>query len=62
MGFVEYLNDYRLTIAAQLLSTSDISILEIASAVGFDNLSYFNRLFKRKFHDTPGHYRASLSR
>lgn len=62
MGFVEYLNEYRLTIAARLLSTSDDSILEIASAVGFDNLSYFNRLFKRKFHDTPGHYRASLSR
>ena len=62
MGFIEYLNDYRLTIAARLLSTSDDSILQIASAVGFDNLSYFNRLFKRKFHDTPGHYRASLSR
>ena len=62
MGFIEYLNDYRLTIAARLLNTRDDSILEIASMTGFDNLSYFNRLFKRKFHDTPGHYRASSLR
>lgn len=62
MGFTEYLNDYRLTIAARLLTASDCSILEAASQAGFDNLSYFNRLFKRKFGDTPGHYRAQTSR
>lgn len=62
MGFIEYLNDYRLTIAARLLTTTDNNILEVASQVGFDNLSYFNRLFKRKFHDTPGHYRSSSQR
>lgn len=59
MGFIEYLNDYRLTIAARLLTTTDNNILETASQAGFDNLSYFNRLFKRKFHVTPGHYRSS---
>lgn len=57
MGFIEYLNDYRLTIAARLLVSSDDSILTIASLSGFDNLSYFNRLFKRKYHTTPGLYR-----
>lgn len=58
MGFTEYLNDYRLTIASRLLTTSSASILEIAGQTGFDNLSYFNRLFKRKFHDTPSHFRT----
>ncbi|MEE1031548.1 MAG: AraC family transcriptional regulator [Ruminococcus sp.] len=57
MGFTQYLNDYRLELAGQmLLSTSD-SILDIASRTGFDNLSYFNRMFKRKYGVTPGNYR-----
>lgn len=61
MGFIEYLNDYRLTIAARLLVSSDESILNISSRSGFDNLSYFNRLFRRKYHTTPGAYRKKTS-
>ena len=61
MGFIEYLNDYRLTIAARLLVSSDESILNISSQSGFDNLSYFNRLFRRKYHTTPGAYRKKTS-
>ena len=56
-GFTEYLNNYRLTIAARLLTTTEDSILEIAACAGFDNLSYFNRLFRRRFEKTPGQYR-----
>ena len=52
-GFIEYLNDYRLTIAERLLRTSDASVLEIAEKSGFDNLSYFNRIFKRKYGQSP---------
>lgn len=57
IGFTEYLNDYRLTMSARLLKASDDSILMIASASGFDNLSYFNRIFKRKYGVSPGKYR-----
>ncbi|CUX30712.1 helix-turn-helix transcriptional regulator [Clostridium sp. C105KSO13] len=60
-GFIEYLNDYRLTMAARLLVTTEDSILEIASQTGFDNLSYFNRLFRRKYAQTPGQYRKAAS-
>ena len=35
----------------------DDNILEIACACGFDNLSYFNRSFKKKYKITPGKYR-----
>lgn len=52
-SFVSYLNNYRLTIAVRLLTTTQISIIEIANQVGFDNLSYFNRLFKRRYDITP---------
>lgn len=56
-GFIDYLNDYRLTIAERLLRTSDGSVLEIAEKSGFDNLSYFNRIFKRKYGQSPGRIR-----
>ena len=56
-SFIEYLNEYRLTMASRLLVSSDSSILAIASEVGFDNLSYFNRSFKKRFGQTPREYR-----
>ena len=56
-GFIEYLNDYRLTIAERLLRTSVASVLEFAEKSGFDNLSYFNRIFKRKYGQSPGKQR-----
>lgn len=58
-SFIDYLNEYRLTMASRLLLSSDSSILDIASEVGFDNLSYFNRLFKKRFGTTPSNYRKS---
>lgn len=57
MGFTQYLNHYRMSMAAKLLVSTDDSVLTIAVSSGFDNLSYFNRLFKREFHMTPREYR-----
>lgn len=56
-SFIEYLNDYRLTMAERLLRSSDLSVLEAAEQSGFDNLSYFNRIFKKKYGSSPGKYR-----
>lgn len=58
-SFVDYLNDYRLTMASRLLLASSDSILNIAGEVGFENLSYFNRVFKKRFGMTPRNYRKS---
>ena len=55
--FTRYLNDYRLTVARRLLDSSSMSILEIAQHSGFDNLSYFNRLFKKKYGAPPSQLR-----
>lgn len=57
ISFVEYLNNYRLDAAAKMLLSSGENILNIASECGFDNLSYFNRRFKKRFDMTPGEYR-----
>lgn len=56
-SFTAYLNDYRLTMASRLLLASGDSILHIAADTGFDNLSYFNRMFKKKFGTTPSGFR-----
>ena len=56
-SFIDYLNEYRLTMASRLLLSSDSSILAIAEEVGFENLSYFNRIFKKRFDQTPREYR-----
>lgn len=56
-SFIRYLNDYRLNIAEKQLLTISASILDIAINVGFNNLSYFNRMFKKKYHEAPTSYR-----
>lgn len=52
--FTAYLNKLRLTEAARLLSeTEDANISEIAYSVGYNNVSYFNKLFKLEYQCTP---------
>ena len=57
MTCVEYLNQYRLELAAARLVSGKESVTDIALDTGFRNISYFNRVFKRKFGMTPGEYR-----
>ena len=59
-SFVDYLNEYRLTMSARLLQSSESSILNIAAEVGFENVSYFNRAFKKKYGITPSEYRKTI--
>ena len=53
----EYLIKLRLSKAKALLS-SDMSIADIANAVGFPNPSAFIRLFKKFENTTPNKYRS----
>lgn len=57
-SFIDYLNDYRLLMSVRLLLSSDSTTLSISEEVGFENLSYFNRSFKKKFGKTPSAYRS----
>ena len=50
---VGYLNDFRLNRAKELLLTSHSTVSEIAISVGFDNVGYFDRVFRRTFGLTP---------
>lgn len=57
-SFVKYLNRFRLNKALEELKNTDLTILEISQRSGFDNLSNFNRLFKKQFHKTPRELRS----
>jgi len=43
--------------AARLLMLTNDSILDIALSCGYENLSYFNRSFKKRYKKTPSEYR-----
>ena len=47
-SFVDTLNEIRLGHASRLLIDTTQSINEVAFSCGFNNMSHFNRLFKRK--------------
>lgn len=56
-SFTSYLSSYRLSMAARLLLLTNNSILDIALSCGYENLSYFNRSFKKRYKKTPSEYR-----
>ncbi|SFK24137.1 helix-turn-helix transcriptional regulator [Succinivibrio dextrinosolvens] len=59
MSFIEYVNDYRLQMAADDILRGEKQISDVASDHGFDNESYFFRLFKKKYGITPLKYRQN---
>lgn len=58
-SFIRYLNQFRLEKAFQELKTTNKTVLEISQETGFDNLSNFNRLFKKQFLMTPRELRTA---
>lgn len=53
MTCIEYINNLRLEKAVQLFEQGQTSILDVSLSVGFGNLSYFHRAFKKKYGITP---------
>ncbi|MCF3110169.1 AraC family transcriptional regulator [Niabella sp. CC-SYL272] len=58
--FSDYVNDIRIAKACTLLLETDLSITHIAYDVGFESITYFNRVFFRKKGSTPRVFRAQL--
>ncbi len=58
-SFVDFLTDIRLGYAIRLLIDSTQSVAEIGYACGFNNLSNFNRIFKKKKGMPPTEFREN---
>ncbi len=56
----DYVNQLRIAAAARRLHESDQQIQSVAREVGFDNISTFNRVFKKVMGRTPRMYREEL--
>lgn len=56
----ELLHAIRIERAKQMLKETDLSIEDIATAVGFRDSSFFSRLFNRMLGQTPGGYRKQV--
>ncbi|BFM11028.1 AraC family transcriptional regulator [Simiduia litorea] len=56
---MEYVTQWRLSIAYRMLADDSVSTLEAALAVGYDNESSFSKAFKRVMGVTPGAVRSA---
>lgn len=59
--FVDTLNEIRLGHATRMLIETTLSIAEVSNNCGFNNISNFNRIFKKKKHCTPKEFREGFS-
>lgn len=58
----EYLTEFRMKQACDLLEHSDLSVTAIANSVGFDNSLYFSKSFRRQKGMPPREYRLAHGR
>lgn len=60
-GFIDYLTNIRITNAKDLLTETDLEIIEIAERTGFNDLKYFSKCFRKITGLTPAAYRKLFS-
>jgi AraC-like DNA-binding protein len=56
----EYINNFRLKKAEEMMHNRDLTLLNIALSSGFYDYSYFSKQFTKKYKISPGTYRKSL--
>ncbi len=61
-NFVNYLKGIRIREAKKLLAETDMKIIEISRAVGYDNEKHFMKLFKAECGVSPGEFRKNMQR
>ena len=60
MTVLEYVQRIRVEKSCELIAGSDYSIREIGLLVGYENMKYFNRVFQKLIHMSPGEYRKKV--
>jgi len=59
---IDFINEERISLATRLLRDPDRQIKEVYLECGFNSLSYFNRLFKRKNQASPRQFQAQVTK
>ncbi|GFZ90651.1 hypothetical protein GCM10008018_41290 [Paenibacillus marchantiophytorum] len=62
MNYIDFLTEYRIDTAKQLMQESDKSLKEITFEVGYNDPNYFSRVFKKLVGCSPTEYRKLLLR
>ncbi len=57
INFIEYVTQRRINLAADLLKTTDLSVREVSVRCGYNDMSYFSKVFSRFIGLTPREYR-----
>lgn len=57
-NYTDLVQEKRLNQAIYLLENTNMSVMEIGMSVGYENVSYFHRIFQRRFGVTPRRYRV----
>ncbi|MDY7394984.1 AraC family transcriptional regulator [Aureibaculum sp. 2210JD6-5] len=60
MSVNEYIRDVRIEKAKELLETTELNITEISYEIGLNSRSYFSKLFKEKYGQSPKKYHSQL--
>lgn len=61
MSITEYIHKSRIRAAVQYFNTTELSVTEVASAVGIYNFGYFSKLFRREIGMSPRAYKKMLT-
>lgn len=61
-NFVSYVNKIRITVSKNLLMDLSIPLADVSGLVGFEDQSYFTKVFKKSTGITPGKFRESGGR
>lgn len=62
MPLIKYLNAFRIDIAMEIMKLTDLNVTEVAGVSGFDNITYFGRLFKSHTGYSASSYKFNILR
>ncbi len=58
---VDFIHEYRLEKAKELIKTNQYSFAEISEILGYNHIRTFNRVFKKYIGATPSEYKKSIT-
>ena len=58
-GIADFIREKRLSMACNLMQTSDLTITQIAANVGYADYNYFSKVFRKHYGVTPREYRKN---